>query len=121
MRGLQPTSLPEGSGTRQSATGRTTSTSSKIDSIGRLAGGVARTSTTSTAIIGYADLMLLELAEILRSTVARDQKSWERAGDLTRQLRLQPQTDASASVLALNSLITDSIKMLKPLLERTSN
>ena len=92
----------------------------KIDSIGRLAGGVAHDfNNILTAINGYADLMFLELApgDPLRSSVTEIRRAGERAADLTRQLlvfsrrqMLQPR------VLALNSLITDSIKMLKPLL-----
>jgi PAS domain S-box-containing protein len=92
----------------------------KIDSIGRLAGGVAHDfNNILTAIRGYADLMLLELApgDPMRSSVTEISRAGERAADLTRQLLafsrrqlLQPR------VLALNSLIADSIKMLKRLL-----
>ena len=72
-----------------------------------------------TAIRGYAELMLLELApgDPMRSSVTEIKRAGERAADLTRQLLafsrrqlLQPR------VLALNSLIADSIKMLKRLL-----
>ena len=92
----------------------------KIDSIGRLAGGVAHDfNNILTAIRGYAELMLLELApgDPMRSSVTEISRAGERAADLTRQLLafsrrqlLQPR------VLALNSLIADSIKMLKRLL-----
>jgi PAS domain S-box-containing protein len=92
----------------------------KIDSIGRLAGGVAHDfNNILTAIRGYAELMLLELApgDPMRSSVTEIRRAGERAADLTRQLLafsrrqlLQPR------VLALNSLIADSIKMLKRLL-----
>jgi PAS domain S-box-containing protein len=92
----------------------------KIDSIGRLAGGVAHDfNNILTAINGYADLMLLELTpgDPLRSSVTEIRRAGERAAGLTRQLLafsrrqlLQPR------VLALNSLIVDSIRMLKRLL-----
>ena len=92
----------------------------KIDSIGRLAGGVAHDfNNILTAISGYADLMLLELTpgDPLRSSVTEIRRAGERAAELTRQLLafsrrqlLQPR------VLALNSLIADSIRMLKRLL-----
>jgi PAS domain S-box-containing protein len=92
----------------------------KIDSIGRLAGGVAHDfNNILTAIRGYAELLLLELApgDPMRSSVTEIRRAGERAADLTRQLLafsrrqlLQPR------VLALNSLIADSIKMLKRLL-----
>ncbi len=92
----------------------------KIDSIGRLAGGVAHDfNNILTAIRGYAELMLLELkpGDPMRSSVTEIRRAGERAAELTRQLLafsrrqlLQPR------VLALNSLIADSIKMLKRLL-----
>jgi len=92
----------------------------KIDSMGRLAGGVAHDfNNILTAIRGYAELMLLELApgDPMRSSVTEISRAGERAADLTRQLLafsrrqlLQPR------VLALNSLIADSIKMLQRLL-----
>ncbi len=94
--------------------------SQKIESIGRLAGGVAHDfNNILTAINGYADLMLLELESHspLRSGLTEIRRAGERAADLTRQLLafsrrqlLQPR------VLALNSLITVNIKMLKRLL-----
>ena len=92
----------------------------KIDSIGRLAGGVAHDfNNILTAIKGYAELMLLELTpgDPLRSSVTEIRRAGERAADLTHQLLafsrrqlLQP------TVLALNSLIADNMKMLKRLL-----
>ena len=92
----------------------------KIDSIGRLAGGLAHDfNNILTAINGYADLIFLDLEpdSPLRPSLAEIRRAGERAGDLTRQLLafsrrqlLQPR------VLDLNSLITVNIKMLKRLL-----
>jgi len=94
--------------------------SQKIESIGRLAGGVAHDfNNLLTAINGYADLMLEDLAEDhrWRGAVAEIRRAGERAADLTGQLLafsrrqlLQPR------VLDLNVLVTDSTKMLKRLL-----
>ena len=92
----------------------------KIDSIGRLAGGVAHDfNNILTAIRGYAELMLLELApeDPMRSSVTEIRRAGERAADLTRQLLAFSRTQLlQPRVLALNSLIADSIKMLKRLL-----
>ena len=92
----------------------------KIESIGRLAGGVAHDfNNLLTAINGYADLMLEDLAEDhrWRGAVTEIRRAGERAADLTGQLLafsrrqlLQPR------VLDLNVLVTDSTKMLKRLL-----
>ena len=92
----------------------------KIESIGRLAGGVAHDfNNLLTAINGYADLMLEDLAEDhrWRGAVTEIRRAGERAADLTGQLLafsrrqlLQPR------VLDLNVLVTESTKMLKRLL-----
>jgi PAS domain S-box-containing protein len=92
----------------------------KIESIGRLAGGVAHDfNNLLTAINGYADLMLEDLAEDhrWRGAVTEIRRAGERAAELTGQLLafsrrqlLQPR------VLDLNVLVTDSTKMLKRLL-----
>jgi PAS domain S-box-containing protein len=92
----------------------------KIESIGRLAGGVAHDfNNLLTVISGYTDLLLQEMGtdDPHRSSLLEIRSAGERAADLTSQLLafsrrqlLQPR------VLALNSLIADSTKMLKRLL-----
>lgn len=92
----------------------------RMESIGRLAGGVAHDfNNLVTAINGYADLMLLKLqpGDPLTLDLTEIKKAGARAADLTRQLLvfsrrqlLQPR------VIALNSLVSDSAKMLKRLL-----
>ena len=92
----------------------------KIESIGRLAGGVAHDfNNLLTAINGYADLMLEDLADDhrWRGAVTEIRRAGERAADLTGQLLafsrrqlLQPR------VLDLNVLVTESTKMLTRLL-----
>jgi PAS domain S-box-containing protein len=94
--------------------------SQKLESIGRLAGGVAHDfNNLLTVITGYADLMLLEVdrEDPLRSSLTEITRAGQRAADLTRQLlafsrrqMLQPR------VLILNSLITDSARLIKRLL-----
>jgi len=92
----------------------------RMEAIGRLAGGVAHDfNNLVTVINGYADLTLMKLepGHLLSLNVTAIKKAGERAADLTRQLLafsrrqlLQPR------VLDLNSLITDSAKMLEHLL-----
>ena len=92
----------------------------RMEAIGRLAGGVAHDfNNLVTVINGYADLTLMKLepGHLLSLNVTAIKKAGERAVDLTRQLLafsrrqlLQPR------FLDLNSLITDSAKMLEHLL-----
>jgi PAS domain S-box-containing protein len=92
----------------------------KMESIGQLAGGVAHDfNNLLTVINGYADLMFMGLdpRDPLSLKLTEIRNAGERAAELTRQLLafsrkqlLQPR------VLTLNSLITDSTKMLKRLL-----
>lgn len=92
----------------------------KMDAVGKLAGGVAHDfNNIMTAVVGYADLTLLRLSkdDPLRSKVQEIKKAGERAAALTQQLLafsrkqiLQPK------VLDLNTLISDSTKMLRPLI-----
>jgi CheY-like chemotaxis protein len=72
-----------------------------------------------TTINGYADLMLPELdpEDPLHSSLTEIRKAGERAADLTRQLlALSRRQLLQPRVFSLNSLITDSSKMLKRLL-----
>ena len=92
----------------------------RMEAIGRLAGGVAHDfNNLVTVINGYADLTLMKLepGHLLSLNVTAIKKAGEQAADLTRQLLafsrrqlLQPR------FLDLNSLITDSAKMLEHLL-----
>ena len=93
----------------------------KMEAIGKLAGGVAHDfNNVLTAIIGHADLMLIEPIqgnEILHSRVQAVKEAAERAAALTQQLlafsrkqMLQP------IVLDLNAVVVESAKMLRPLI-----
>jgi PAS domain S-box-containing protein len=94
--------------------------SQKMEAIGRLAGGVAHDfNNVLTAIIGYADLILMGLAEDdrFRRDLVEIRNGGQRAASLTRQLLafsrrqiLQP------VVLDLNTVIIDFVKMLERLL-----
>jgi len=92
----------------------------KMEAVGRLAGGVAHDfNNLLMTIIGYADLMLIGLAEDdpFREKLEQIGQNGKRAARLTRQLLafsrkqiLQP------VVLDLNELIKDFVKMLKRLI-----
>jgi PAS domain S-box-containing protein len=92
----------------------------KMECIGRLAGGVAHDfNNLLTLINGYSQMTDSELgpADPLHMPLGEIRRAGERAADLTRQLLafsrkqlLQPR------VLDLNSLIKDSIQMLKRLM-----
>ena len=88
----------------------------KMDSVGRLAGGVAHDFNNHlTSILGFAQLVLVELPEgdELREDVAEIATAARRASSLTRQLLafsrrqlLKPET------LDLNTVVTDMARML---------
>jgi len=92
----------------------------KMEAVGRLAGGVAHDfNNLLTTIIGYADLMLMGLAEDdpFRENLEQIGENGKRAARLTRQLLafsrkqiLQP------VVLDLNELIKGFVKMLERLI-----
>jgi len=92
----------------------------KMEAIGRLAGGVAHDfNNLLTTIIGYADLMLMGLAEDdpFRENLEQIKGGGKRSASLTRQLLafsrkqiLQP------VVLDLNELIKGFVKMLERLI-----
>ncbi len=92
----------------------------KMEAIGRLAGGVAHDfNNLLTAIVGYAELARDRLAEDDPTYREMDEilKAGERASGLTRQLLafsrkqvLQPQ------VLELNAVVTDTEKLLRRLI-----
>jgi PAS domain S-box-containing protein len=92
----------------------------KLESIGRLAGGVAHNfNNLMMATIGYADLLLMDLApgSPLRPKVEVIKKVGERAATLTHQLlafgrkqMLQP------TLLNLNTVIAERLQMLRRLI-----
>jgi signal transduction histidine kinase len=91
----------------------------KIDSLGRLAGGVAHDfNNLLTVIIGYADLMLLEIAkdDPLRSNLDDIRLAADRAAGLTRQLLAFSRRQLlKPRVLDVNALIAESTRMLQRL------
>ena len=94
--------------------------SQKMEAIGSLAGGVAHDfNNLLSVIIGYADLMAIEVKkeDPLRNSLDQIRKAGQRAADLTRQLLafsrkqvLQPR------IFDLNNIITESSKMLQRLI-----
>jgi PAS domain S-box-containing protein len=92
----------------------------KMECIGRLAGGVAHDfNNLLTVINGYSQMMADELGptEPLRSPLEEIHHAGERAADLTRQLLAFSRKQLlEPKALSLNSLITDSIQMLKRLM-----
>ena len=94
--------------------------SQKMDALGSLAGGVAHDfNNVLTAILGYADLVLLDLPADSphRKDLDEISRAAQRAGDLTRQLltfsRRQP---IEPRVLRLNDVVADTDKMLRRLI-----
>jgi PAS domain S-box-containing protein len=91
----------------------------KMESVGRLAGGVAHDfNNVLTAIFGYADLVLEELppAGAARQDVEEIRKAAERAAALTRQLLAFSRQQLLAPVVVnLNELVQDIDKMLRRL------
>lgn len=92
----------------------------KMESVGRLAGGVAHDfNNMLQAILGYVDMMLedVRLSEVVHSRLLEVRKAAQRSADLVRQLlafaRKQP---VKPKVLDLNDVITGMLKMLKPLI-----
>jgi PAS domain S-box-containing protein len=92
----------------------------KMESIGRLAGGVAHDfNNILTGIGGYTELALgqLDAASPLREDLAEVMRLAKRAAELTRQLlafsRRQP---LAMQVLYLNDMVADTTKMLKRVL-----
>ena len=92
----------------------------KMESVGRLAGGIAHDfNNLLTAIIGYSDLVLQELAaeHATRRDIEEILRAAERAGSLTRQLLafsrrqvLQPER------VDLNAVVADIDRMLRRLI-----
>src|SRR6266480_1390086 len=94
--------------------------SQKLDALGSLAGGVAHDfNNVLTAILGYADLVLLDLPADSphRKDLEEISKAAQRAGELTGQLltfsRRQP---IEPRILTLNDVVADTDKMLRRLI-----
>src|SRR6266705_5125090 len=94
--------------------------SQKMDALGSLAGGVAHDfNNVLTAILGYADLVLLDLAPDSphRKDLEEISRSAQRAGDLTRQLLTFSRRQAiEPRTLNLNEVVADTDKMLRRLI-----
>ena len=96
----------------------------KMEEIGRLAGGVAHDfNNLLTAVLGYVEVARLDLPEdlpadhALRSDLDEIGAAGHRAATLTRQLLAFASKQIVASVrLDLSALVTDLLKMLRPLL-----
>jgi two-component system, cell cycle sensor histidine kinase and response regulator CckA len=96
----------------------------KMEGIGRLAGGVAHDfNNLLTAVLGYVEVARLDLPEdlpadhALRSDLDEIGAAGDRAATLTRQLLAFASKRIVASVrLDLRALVTDLLKMLRPLL-----
>jgi signal transduction histidine kinase/CHASE3 domain sensor protein len=91
--------------------------SQKMEAVGQLAGGIAHDfNNLLTAILGYADMALLGLAEgdPLRDDVSEIAQAGRRAAGLTRQLLTFSRRQAtSPDTLSLNALLADFGRMLR--------
>ena len=92
----------------------------KMESIGRLAGGVAHDfNNVLTAIIGYSELLLADrsLSDRQREQAALIHSAGERASALTRQLlAFSRRQILEKKVVSINTIITDFLKILKKIL-----
>ncbi len=92
----------------------------RMESIGRLAGGVAHDfNNFLTAVEGYIDMAMMELDEndSAYSDLVEAQRSAERAANLTRQLLLFSRRETmDFKPVDLNRVVSDLLKMLSQLL-----
>jgi PAS domain S-box-containing protein len=90
--------------------------SQKMEAIGRLAGGVAHDfNNLLGAILGYSDIILLDLKEEdpLKRDVMEISRAAKRAADLTRQLLVFSRRQVMQSqVFVLNEVVTGAKRML---------
>ncbi len=95
----------------------------KMESIGTLAGGIAHDfNNILSAIIGFSELALTDVTDPIkiRREITEVLKAGDRAKDLVRQiLTFSRKTDATYSPIILNTIITDSIKMMRSVLPST--
>jgi PAS domain S-box-containing protein len=92
----------------------------KLESIGRLAGGVAHDfNNTLQIILGYTDAVLNEpgASSIIRNAVEEMQRAAQRSAGLTRQLlAFARQQTVTPRVMDINNAIDSTLKMLQRLL-----
>jgi PAS domain S-box-containing protein len=92
----------------------------KMESVGRLAGGVAHDfNNMLSVILGHAHLALMEpeLSKRLHDSLEEISKAAERSADLTKQLlAFARKQDISPKVLDLNKTVSGMLKMLERLL-----
>jgi two-component system cell cycle sensor histidine kinase/response regulator CckA len=92
----------------------------KMEAIGRLAGGIAHDfNNLLGVIIGYGDFVSEQIGadSPLRNAVEQIKKAGDRASALTRQLlAFSRQQVLETKVLNLNTIVSDMVKMLPPLL-----
>ncbi len=94
--------------------------SQKMESVGRLAGGVAHDyNNISTIVLGYAELALEEIKEgsSLHENIIEIIEAAKRSADITKQLlAFARQQTISPKVLDLNYAVENMIKMLRRLI-----
>jgi len=94
--------------------------SQKMEAVGRLAGGIAHDfNNLLTTINGYADLMLMRMAQNnpIRQQIEEVKKAGQRAASLTRQLlAFSRKQMLELKVLDLNALVSDMEPMLRRLI-----
>ena len=94
--------------------------SQRMESVGRLAGGVAHDyNNILSVIMGYAELVLdkLDAGNPLHSHVQEILKAAERSGDITRQLLAFARKQTIApKILDLNATVENTLKLLRRLI-----